>query len=394
MKTNATAAPDFERTRAFVESLKVESPRDRLPGYRFSPLCREPSLAGTCLAVLTRRLLADPFSAREQEGLRGFIGSGRDGATGLFLEPGYGPEKLLYETYHEYFTLESNYFAHAALAALGERPADLGPALSRLSRREEMERWLGRLGLSRPWKISNLVMFVGSPIQARRPDSSGFAFLMDWVRRLQDPATGLHGTNSGSSLFESMAATYHYLSFFTFAGEKIPYADRIFSSTLKLQSFDGLFASVGGGGSCADLDSIDCIVRAGLQEGLIDDAARRRVGWCARRVIESQLADGAFPDRCPVPYRYFPKAFFHGGTLKERVARYYLPLRDGGKSRVSHRSSYRPLPFDPRAGSLFSVWFRLLALKLAGDAGGLPAGHAPPGDYSVVPGLGVRPSPE
>ena len=86
-------------------------------------------------------------------------------------------------------------------------------------------------------------------------------YILGLLDTLNDPRTGLWGTNYGASNFSAVAGAFHFYNHYKYYEREIPSSDSVLENVISIQEKDGLFNPLGGGGACEDLDAIDIIFK-------------------------------------------------------------------------------------------------------------------------------------
>ncbi len=238
----------------FVESLRVKEPGTPFGVYRMAP-GQAPSLYASCDAALTRYVLGDlnlPGTMRK-EWIDG-INSHQDPLTGK-----YPAERFLH------------LFGRAvrALNALEGQPKHPAVFLREWDDSQATRKWMEGLSWNSPWEPSIKILHVAAPRGAagsvREARSSTGAWLkdvLDWLDGWQDSRTGLWGPNRGSSTFDGMGATFHFLPLYEALERTMPRGQAMVDSILAIQkSKHGTW-----GGVYADMDAVSLLVYFHLRQ--------------------------------------------------------------------------------------------------------------------------------
>jgi len=299
----------------------------------------------------------------------------------------------------DYVTWQTTAFALSALDSAGVQPSQKASYLDRFCERGVLARWLRDLDWSKAWYESNKVMFILNGLQYRRDHSRDGAEAealtaaiktgLDVLDDLQDPRTGYWGTDRGSNLFIGMGGAFHILIPYYYERREVRFADRIVTSTLKLQTREGLFR-VTGGGACDDLDAIDMLVKLGSSESV--SAA---LTACRYRLLETQRDDGGFSwyVRRPGLQATLSEALdLATVAVKADVGSAYRWARTWGQrrflypaGRVFRYSGIDEMPYNPLRSDLWSTWFRAATILLCAD--GLGEEIPYPVRFKDFPGL-------
>ena len=167
------------------------------------------------------------------------------------------------------------------------------------------------LKMNNSWHDSNIIMAMFSLRFAYMEgftNDEGLNSCIDYLVKIQNSRTGLwHSKNNFGGDLNAMAGTYHYLPLFLAINRRIPYEEKIITSTFKLYINKGHF-SAPTGHSCIDLDAhaILFYCKKNIHNGL-----NSKVKGMAFDFLENvkYLAnkDGGFSD---FPSNYKPKELF------------------------------------------------------------------------------------
>lgn len=335
--------------------------------YAFSAEARDPTLISLCLAILIAELYDKLPGVLSQDSQRVLL-SAQDPLTGLFVDPLFTPDDL--ETGHygeDYIRYQTTYFALNALDALGCTPcyplSYLDPFLDTVY----LDLWLEKLDWSRPWRESNRIMFIATPLYLAwqwKKDRSAFLalnHLLDWLDAHQDAETGFWGVHTGAPLLHAMAATYHFLPFYFCLGRSFHFPEQMIQSTLALQQTDGLFHPQGGGDACLDVDAIDILVKCSLVTSHRANEVQTALEQAYLGLLENQEAQGGFcrARRRPFPSKSWKRRLAEAFGVDRLLGKPYLPPRE-----IWHYSSWEKMPFDIRLSDLWSTWFRSFGLAV------------------------------
>ncbi len=267
--------------------------------FRFSPARSASNLYSTCFAVLALELLGElpRLDRRWRQQVCAFVSRFQRPSDGLFVDPdilasaGASHDRI-------YLCHQQTDFALLALQALGVSPPHPLRVLAKLEP-QPWSAWLGSLDWSDPWLASNRVMFVLDFLlhegrRGTRDTAAEVTAILDELDARQDPATGLWHRDSAASRLSQMAATYHFLHFYTYLGRRPGFPERIIDATLALQDTDGLFTFFGGGGSCEDLDAVDLLCRCLLYTEHRRHEVERALARAHAALWENQNRDGGF----------------------------------------------------------------------------------------------------
>jgi hypothetical protein len=349
---------------AWLEGLRTTT------GYR---LWRDapPHVLSTSFAVFLRELhgALPAADSPESVALADQLLAWRDPASGLF-DAGLRTEDLGPRHDRAYVAEQQTHFALQALRLLGRHLPAPPFLLERWSTRDSLHASLDGLDWGDPWRESNRVMFAlyllehegtrtGDPLWRER-----IADGLDWLRLRQDAATGLWGRRPGRQIHAAVYGAYHYLFFFLRWEGAFPRAERLLGHTRGLQTGEGFFAHIRGGGACEDYDCVDVLVKLG---GETDRPALLR---CAKAVLAARNADGGFPWARPVDGA---SAFLLGNFKGQLSARENMRLYLQRLLDLMHRqrrwrySGLATLDCPMAESDIWSTWFRTLILAEIDD---------------------------
>ena len=185
--------------------------------------------------------------------------------------------------------------------------------------------------------------------------------ILNWLDAHQDPESGYWGSLEGVPVEHAMAATYHFLPFYLWAGRRFQFAERIIESTLLLQGEDGLFHASQGGDSCLDVDALDILIKCHL----LTDHRHEEVVMAVDRIFQglanNQDEAGGF---CRARFRPGPP------KSRKRILSEFLFLDKilnkpyQSWSETWRYSGWSLMPYEIHHGDLWSTWFRSFGLGL------------------------------
>ena len=193
--------------------------------------------------------------------------------------------------------------------------------------------------------------------------------ILDQLDKMQDPETGLWGTQFNASSFVAMAATYHFLIFYKYFNRDINFSDQITTSVLRLQMKDGLYHPFGGGGACEDLDAIDVLSKVVIN---VDNRIEQSLKHSYHALEKNYNSDGGF---CWAKRPSF--AFLFGieylnptsklfnynmfkWVVKNNLIGSFFPFIKENK--IYRYSNWDEMKFNIRFSDAWSTWFRLLSI--------------------------------
>lgn len=269
-------------------------------------------------------------------------------------------------------------FAILALQALNAWDGAIAVCWDTVQTPAEVHSWLDGLDWSDPWRESNRFMFLANALVRRhgaaRDDASALGAALDWLDARQNPLTGLWHFDAAVDRVNLVAAAYHFLFFYTWAGRSICAADALVQSTLATQHVDGLFTYHGGGGACEDLDAVDILAR--LRADVSPEAAPTVTAALERAhsaLLGTQDVGGGFCWAVLPTGRWrdaartvVGHARAHGSMDLLRctgaVVKATLPAHFAPRLHQWAYSGLESMRIPKRAPDVWSTWFRSLAI--------------------------------
>lgn len=386
----------------WVESMRGKN--DSRGMYRFSHQSSS-GLYPSLYAILARELfdnLDTNMTLQEKQEYIDYIKSYQDAQTGIFHDSSHiitgkaGGHDL------DYVTWQTTYFSMHALDALNAYPEYEFHFLEPFLSDSYLIQWLESLDFKRPWRQSNMIMFLLSFyfFYCRKTGEKVYRNLidisLDWLDKKQDPHTGLWGTDIGASLMTGMAGAYHFYMFYYAAKRDVHYKERIIDSVLSLQNHKGLFTY--SGGSCVDLDPVDILVNLSKRSDYRALDVRKALTRALMAILKQQNPDGGFPEIHMVRFNLLDWLDILGvfiqkhrdiGTLifnlKSIVRGDIIP-----NYKVRHAGILQ-YEYPMRHSDMWSAWFRPLAIasitKRYPDQFGYPPYRW---GFRKLPGLGYN----
>lgn len=355
----------------YIENMRV---KDSTYGiYKISKDCI-PTLLSSCFSALGRELIGDlsSLTSIETQSWVAFIQNHQNPLNGFFVEPELMLQGLSTHS-SEYIIHQATYFSLHALDALGTDIKYRIKFVDQFWTKGQILSWLEKLDWSKPWLVSNEIMFLFTFLiydYERFGNNLSLETVfdgLDWLDAKQDSTTGFWGTDEGASLFDSMAGAYHILLFYYYLKRPINYPKKIIDNTLILQKTDGLFSAFGGGGSCEDLDAIDILVNLRLHTNYKSNEIMTSLEKAKNALAETQNEDGGFRwvNRRSINLNYWvdilnPKPILpmpRFKMIKTGIRRTLKPIKETIKY-----SGWDQMEFPIYSSDLWSTWFRLLAL--------------------------------
>ena len=225
-----------------------------------------------------------------------------------------------------------------ALTALGSVAPKSFQPLDKFKDPHFLIKWLENRIVERDleWDLGNQVQNYVVMLQYAR-DFQGeewagpvVEMILDWLDEAQNPTTGLwnKGPRNPALLCRDVRVAYHLWLLYFYEGRPIKYADRVIHTCLSTQNEMGGFDVRINSSACADIDSIDPLVRLSFHTQYRHDdvisSLQRAIPW----VLANMNDDGGF-------------VFTRGEDLT-----------------VGHKSMYSGID----ESNMFYTWFRTLSL--------------------------------
>ena len=265
--------------------------------FSYSPRNTVSNLFSTIFGVLALKLF-NKIDTIDRRKTCNFIKNMQSKSSGLFYDKSLAINKAsLHNKY--YINLQLTDFSILAIKALGGKPSYPLLFLHKYKNERFLSNWINKLDWSKPWLISNLIMFILNLLifEQESEDKNNQVYInliMEWLSEHQDSQTGFWNLGYKTTIHEQMAAAYHFLIFYTYLNLKPQYINQIIDSTLLIQDFDGLFNYAGGGGSCDDLDAIDILCRTTIYTDYRKENIRSALKKSHKNLLKNQNADGGF----------------------------------------------------------------------------------------------------
>ena len=164
---------------------------------------------------------------------------------------------------------------------------------------------LDELDHSDAWRVSNEVMAYAVLLAFNAEKGvcvNGPLWCYEYVKKKQDPATGLWLSTKRPSLINGVAASFHYLPLYDYLDQSLNYPEKITRALLSMRLPNGFFSSPAGY-ACIDYDCIAILlflVRQNIKQEFLKESEIVEIGECAERlrnaVLELQNSNGGFPE--------------------------------------------------------------------------------------------------
>ena len=382
----------------YLRSLKAED-----HGFYFQAGHNQRTLMGSAFAILTLELINE-LGSLDQNAERDVFLNAQEPESGLFIDPlRKGQIADIHDLEQNYLHYQTSAFSISVLDAFGSKPQHPFKFLDPFRDQTYINSWLESLDWSKPWHISNKVMFIlqflsYEDIVLKKSDSHNLLLkILERLKEYQDPCTGLWGTQQNASSHNAMAGTFHFLSFYQFYEIDIPHQDEMHKSTLSLQASDGLFHPFGGGGACEDLDALYILNTTvpGLEK---DKSFKTQMAQSYNSLLNSQNRDGGFCwSKRPkydlslsIPFLVPWSPTFNFDIAKWILKRRFLSiifpkLKDPDTYLYSN---WDMMKYDVEKSDTWSTWFRLLALAAIERSYPGFCDHDIQFNYRSIPSLG------
>ena len=303
-----------ERTLRYVASMQMQKSG---PGhYRYSESQRQPVLYASSYAVLTRHLYGDLdcLSDSERQQWIEYITSYQCD-DGLFRDPHIANEQI--EICDWWGTRHLTLHVLMALTALGAKAHKPLTFVKQFYDLDRLISWLDSLDFSLfADNTCSLIQNVGTFLQYARDFQDDVSAersmecLFNWLDDKQDTSTGTwtewdKNTRYGRS--SGVQRSYHIWCLYFYDKRSLPY-ERMIDLLLKTQRWHGGFDWQFNSSACADIDSIDPLVRlyrlTEYRRTDVKSALRKALPWVMANIND----DGGFAFR-------FHEPFFYGHEL-------------------------------------------------------------------------------
>tara|TARA_Y100000748_G_scaffold205079_1_gene171681 strand:+ start:14474 stop:15664 length:1191 start_codon:yes stop_codon:yes gene_type:complete len=300
----------------------------------------------------------------------------QDKESGLIIDP-----KLIFNN-SNIENLEKNYihyqttaFSISALDALGYTLEHKFIFLDVFRGKQKIIQFFDNINWDNPWHESNKIMFLlqffsYEYIRVKNNQSLNFIhIILDQLDKMQDPKTGLWGTQFNASSFVAMAATYHFLIFYKYFNRDINFSEHIAASVLRLQMKDGLYHPFGGGGACEDLDAIDVLSKV---VNYIDNRTEKSLKNSYHALEKNFNSDGGFcwAKRPSFAFLFgleylnptskiFNYNMFKWVVKNNLIGSLFPSIKE---DKVYRYSNWDEMKFNIRYSDSWSTWFRLLSI--------------------------------
>lgn len=277
------------------------------PGhYKYSADCPE-TLWASAFAALTFNLIGEleKMSKKEKSSWIKYIQSFQDKKTGCFLDPKFDDKdkKSLIHS-NELLFAHSSTFIMGALVLLGGKPLYPIKWVHEFRDPIKMKKWIE----TRPWKINPWVVgnwsydmgcAMGMDYLVTRDDRNLEAMnaYFEWYDKHQLKETGWWDLGGKAPVSEQQYGGYHTLMVYRMFDRPVLMAERMIESSLSLQSRDGMFVGIGGGGCCEDMDVIDTLVSLGQATDYKQEEIKEALLKALPAILRKQNFDGGFYDK-------------------------------------------------------------------------------------------------
>jgi len=278
---------------------------DTMDGNRFSGFHDPVRWPGMCLpacydAVHCRTLLGGFPSGEARKTIDFLNGFQMDDGTyrllGMASDSVYkGPDRV---RTREYIDFHATNYAFGAVRALGGKELKPFRFMDAYRTAPGLLDWTERRIWNDPWMEGNLVVNLGSFLLAMAEDGdpeSGKRVLelMEWLDRIQDPATGFWGERfeTRREILEGMAGAMHTYHLYYYLDRPLPRLEQIARASISLAENE--LAPVTS--ACLDVDIVELLAnihRLGLYRAEIEAILEKKLSL----LLDFQNPDGGFCD--------------------------------------------------------------------------------------------------
>lgn len=318
---------------AFMNSLRDE----KCSGYRSVPGGPVTGY-GTCYSLLSQDYLGHALN--DQAETIAFLKSLQCSETGYFEAPELPEPSVEAKHDRQHLLLHFACTCLPVLEQFGTLPVHPLRSMHCFTDLTYLEDWLSQRNLADAWFEGNNLLFVGQILHFLEKNEhhprakTALERWFHWHDERIDPATGLWGSDRGSSVAAAIYGGYHQMILYFALRGHVRYHQKLVDATLSIQHADGGFSLTRGGGACEDADAVDILVNCYKRYDYRRPDIRVSLRRCARLLLEIQNRDGGFPYKRS-------RSYIHMGMEATRTT-------IGGSS-------------------AFSTWFRLHTLALIGQ---------------------------
>ncbi|MED5433268.1 MAG: hypothetical protein VYB52_00295 [Candidatus Neomarinimicrobiota bacterium] len=353
--------------------LSLKDPEEE--GFILQQQYNQSTIMSSAFSILTLELI-DCLNKIDIKAEASHISSYQDRSSGLIIDPKLNFDNSNLEDLEKnYIHYQTTAFSISALDALGFSPRNKLVFLDAFRGKEKIKEFFEKIDWNNPWHESNKIMFLLQFFSYEylrmdnRQSLNIIHVILDQLDHLQDPETGLWGTQFKASSFIAMAAAYHFLIYYKYFDRPINFSERIATSVFQLQMKDGLYHPFGGGGACEDLDAIDVLSKVAKNN---DSNFYKSLDRSYNAILKNYNKDGGF---CWAKRPGFPILFglkylnpsselfnyqMFKWVLKNNIAGTFLPfLREAKTYRYSN---WNEMKFNIQYSDSWSTWFRLLSI--------------------------------
>jgi hypothetical protein len=352
---------------------------DKEGKFNYSPENKTKNLFSSCFGVMGLDVIGELKRFKKKKETIKFIRNHQEKRTGCFIDNSVSKQQDP-RFDEKYLLLQLTDYSQLALSALGVRPKYRYQFLEKYKDEKYLIEWLELLDWSRPWLVSNLVMFILNSLIYENifwkiKNDKFVDIIIDWLDHNQDSETGFWNLGAKSTQHNQMAGAYHFLFFYTYLKKEPNHIKKIIDSTLALQDYDGLFCFSGGGGSCSDLDAVDILCRATLYTNYRESDIEKALIRAHKSLTNNQNKDGGFcwakRNRLILKKNIYSVNFnliWRGGfdnfvlNMKSKLANQFKVVAK--KPIQSSLSGVKEMSLELNKSDLFSTWFRLTTIAM------------------------------
>ncbi len=249
--------------------LYLEKVYTGVPGHYRSCIGGHETLYASCFALMIYHYL-DALSNYDSKRLREwgrYILDYQDKESGYFVGPEISKGRVMGGG-HSIEHLKAHMTVHVlpTLKIIELKPVYPLRYAHRYVDTKYLSTWLAERDWRKAWLEGNNLLFVGQLLTYLYEEEhiveakAALEYMLRWLDRQVDAATGLWGTNGYCNIHSAMYGGYHQLLLYYYWGKAVSYMPALIDSVLFAQYKDGGFSTSWGGGTCEDVDGVDILV--------------------------------------------------------------------------------------------------------------------------------------